>query len=267
MLTGMQNGAISFIETMDASSLSNITQSEFETEVEKAIQSLPVDPNDSTLRGAPISPLLKSAHSRNANEALHSTTSELTDTDSPTAITPLSYPDVARAFMVKGTESVEAVVSNPLGAIGKIFESFDRLQLATTDVNHEFYPAGLTPTSPPIGRAASIRSRRHYAPYTGGQQRPPIAANPLPSPSTNPHAAMYAADGMNPEEVTIEIDRQHELKRLASIEVRYSLVLSPDATLIRKNADTSEYLSSARDGGVGDGELNFDSSVRIETDA
>ncbi|KAK4700285.1 Rab5 GDP/GTP exchange factor, partial [Phenoliferia sp. Uapishka_3] len=44
------NGAISFIETMDASSLSSITKEEFENEVELAIQALPIDPSDSTSR-------------------------------------------------------------------------------------------------------------------------------------------------------------------------------------------------------------------------
>lgn len=49
------SGAIQFIETMDASSLSNITQAEFESNVEVAIQALPPSPSGAAAAAASAS--------------------------------------------------------------------------------------------------------------------------------------------------------------------------------------------------------------------
>lgn len=98
------SGAIAFIETMDSSSLSNITKEEFEDNVEKAIQDLP--PAAERVRG-------------------------LTDDDggaSEDAARPLTLPTspVARAgaSLIQRTGNLASeAVSKPLNAISRIFDN------------------------------------------------------------------------------------------------------------------------------------------------
>lgn len=44
---------------------------------------------------------------------------------------------------------------------------------------------------------------------------------PVGPPVENPHAGLYVSDRVSASDVTEEIDRQHEEKRLAAIEVRF----------------------------------------------
>ncbi|ORY35512.1 hypothetical protein BCR39DRAFT_563092 [Naematelia encephala] len=105
------SGAISFIETMDASSLSNISREEFERNVEDAIQELPPSPSATVSR--PI-----------ASEM--SPFSATTEGDEPAR--PLSFPslDNTRRFFQRTGTQVSDVVSRPLGAIGKIFDGIQK---------------------------------------------------------------------------------------------------------------------------------------------
>ena len=107
------SGAIAFIETMDASSLSAITQEEFEKNVEAAIQELP--PSPSTQMSRPL-------------------VTEM----SPFA--PLSLD--AKRFLLRTGGSMQEAVSKPLSAIGKILEN---IQEDDTKVQR---PRAVTPESP-----------------------------------------------------------------------------------------------------------------------
>ncbi|KAL7422556.1 hypothetical protein Q5752_003204 [Cryptotrichosporon argae] len=119
-------GAIQFIETMDASSLSSITQEEFEDCVERAIRDLPASP--SRVR-QPVLPLpLASPSGRGDGAAAERADPFVTaDGDEPAralAMTPaagLALEGTRRFFARTGTLAHEAV-SRPLGAIGKILD-------------------------------------------------------------------------------------------------------------------------------------------------
>ncbi|WVQ95022.1 hypothetical protein IAU59_002114 [Kwoniella sp. CBS 9459] len=114
------SGAIAFIETMDASSLSNITQAEFERNVEDAIQELPPSPSASTSRALPpadMSPFSAVASGEEAAKPLSLTT------------TVQAIDGTKRFFQRTGNLASEAV-SKPLNAIGKILEG---MQTASDD--------------------------------------------------------------------------------------------------------------------------------------
>ncbi|CAE6470703.1 unnamed protein product [Rhizoctonia solani] len=112
-------GAVSFIETMDHTSLSNITQEDFEKNVEQAIQALPPSPDPSSPATAP------------AVISSRSTASDLSQLSSATGSSSvgeesartLQLPQVAaiaedtRRFLERTGESL----SKPLNAIGRIF--------------------------------------------------------------------------------------------------------------------------------------------------
>jgi hypothetical protein len=107
-------GAIQFIETMDSSSLSNITQAEFEDSVSAAIADLPPSPT--------------SARRSLAHGHGHQGTSD----NSPSPFAPTTPgEEPARALNILGGldgstkrffQRTGEVVSKPLGAIGKILE-------------------------------------------------------------------------------------------------------------------------------------------------
>jgi hypothetical protein len=107
-------GAIRFIETMDSSSLSNITQAEFEDSVSAAIADLPPSPT--------------SARRSLAHSHGHQGTSD----NSPSPFAPTTPgEEPARALNILGgldgstkrfLQRTGEVVSKPLGAIGKILE-------------------------------------------------------------------------------------------------------------------------------------------------
>lgn len=194
---------------MDSGSLSNITQPEFETYVEKAIQNLPTDPTDTPLRGLPRTSGTSTPNpTSNANDLSHAT-----DIESPSLIQQpgVSLSEATKSFFLRSSNSVERAVSKPLGAIGKILEKFEEQQA-------------------PLDRQPSVLDpRRTYEPYTARRPTAPARSNSrssvrsgrsvASSRSTDPHAGLYVSDGMNAEEVIKEIDRQHELKRQAAIEV------------------------------------------------
>ncbi|GAA6021439.1 hypothetical protein JCM10207_004734 [Rhodosporidiobolus poonsookiae] len=139
------NAAISFIESLDASSLSNITQAEFETEVAAAVKKLaaeeppppvpPLERRPSAFEAAsqtsrPSSPT--SANPRRfptpSNDPTQLSSAE---TESASAVLPegaagsTSFPESTKQFLLRGTDSVEKAMSKPLGALAKIFEQFE----------------------------------------------------------------------------------------------------------------------------------------------
>lgn len=203
---------------MDASSLSNITQAEFENHVEQAILSLPVDPADSTMR-IPTGPIKTPGTS--TPEPAHSTSADLikaTDVESPASLLQpgLSFPDATKAFFQRSTDSVERVVSKPLDAIGRIFDQFENENI---------------PLTPPVrsnSNSSSLRhSRRSQKSYPGTQPRSDSFNFNQQDPRNNqpngravdPYAGLYVSDSMSADQVSTEIERHHEERRLAALEV------------------------------------------------
>ncbi|ELU43446.1 lipase [Rhizoctonia solani AG-1 IA] len=112
-------GAVSFIETMDHTSLSNITQEDFEKNVEQAIQALPPSPDPSS---PAIAPAVVSSRSTASDLSQLSSASGSSSIGEESART-LQLPQVAaiaedtRKFLERTGESL----SKPLNAIGRIF--------------------------------------------------------------------------------------------------------------------------------------------------
>ncbi|KAI8985546.1 hypothetical protein BD414DRAFT_488409 [Trametes punicea] len=111
-------GAVSFIETMDHSSLSNITQEEFERNVEDAIQSLPSTGAQTPERG--LTPGPESAGTAIPSRQAPASTSHAGEESAQ----PLSLPapaqslgEDARRFLQKTGDTI----SKPLNAISRIF--------------------------------------------------------------------------------------------------------------------------------------------------
>ncbi|TFK80324.1 hypothetical protein K466DRAFT_667720 [Polyporus arcularius HHB13444] len=106
-------GAVSFIETMDHSSLSNITQEEFERNVEEAIQSLPSTgsqtPERGVVSGSSTPPLFASSSTSHVGEESAQPLSL------PTPATSIS--EDARRLLQKTGDTI----SKPLNAISRIF--------------------------------------------------------------------------------------------------------------------------------------------------
>lgn len=285
-LTASQNGAISFIETMDASSLSNITQADFETNVAKAIESLHRNPQDPSNQlppspaihrfpgtnafGAPLqaSPLSPSTRIRSSpaivTQGNELTSSRLDELESPASLQrpELSFPD-ARAFFARSTDEVERIVSKPLGAIGRIFEQLEAL----TD-NAPMVLGGEGPRDDAGGspaRPASLRSRSSYRAYqrplplnlsSHAQDPNNVLRDPTPAsagfqqstfvqqrPRTRSRSgSSHSTAALEVERVTEEIDRQHELQRLASIDVRPLLTPALASDQADSRTDAEEHL-------------------------
>ncbi|KLT38332.1 hypothetical protein CC85DRAFT_331699 [Cutaneotrichosporon oleaginosum] len=109
-------GAIAFIETMDASSLSNITQEEFENKVERAIQELPESPSSPRARAAlptnDMSPFATSPGEEQAQQlALPASAAAL---------------DGTKRFFQRTGDAAKEAVSRPLSAISKILENMQQ---------------------------------------------------------------------------------------------------------------------------------------------
>lgn len=136
------NAAISFIETMDGSSLSNITQQQFEQNVEEAIRALPSDDDQQELPPAqkekdpsqsqpvqgssratasvsqsvpnsPTKPMNEKRSSYQAEASLHAAQQGPPRSQSPAEAT--------RDFFIRSSDNLQKTVSKPLQALGKIF--------------------------------------------------------------------------------------------------------------------------------------------------
>ncbi|KAI6113007.1 hypothetical protein F5141DRAFT_1188210 [Pisolithus sp. B1] len=113
-------GAVQFIETMDHTSLSNITQEEFEHNVEAAIRSLPPSlPSSPTSPASSLSPsMLASTRSSHAGEE----SAQPLTIRTPSQAHAQSLSEDARRLLQKTGDAV----SKPLNAISRIFnEAFD----------------------------------------------------------------------------------------------------------------------------------------------
>lgn len=207
---------------MDASHLSHITQSEFESNVEKAIQSLPVDPEDTSLRqlrtpeGNRVT--FTPDRSRSGTPVPEEDASLLSQPN-------LSFPSSTKAFLLRSTDSVERIVSKPLNALGRIFDQFDTPPIslprsdtvvpeatlsASSSRARRARPAGLHIPQPQSGRPRSLLG----PPTPSGEDGRVVGAG---------DRGLYVSDGVAPDQVSREIDRLHEEKRAASLETLQSV--------------------------------------------
>ncbi|KAF8651601.1 hypothetical protein AX16_004691 [Volvariella volvacea WC 439] len=149
-------GAVSFIETMDHTSLSNITQEEFEKNVEEAIQSLP-DSSPMLPHATPIKILPSTPYTKPTNASASLLPSSITGVSGPNTpqasappsprageepATPLSLPapslseDAKRLLQKTGD-----TISKPLNAIGRIFsEALDGAENKLNSLPGPFSP-------------------------------------------------------------------------------------------------------------------------------
>ncbi|SNX87449.1 related to VPS9 (involved in vacuole trafficking) [Melanopsichium pennsylvanicum] len=129
-------GAIAFIETMDYTSLSNITQEEFEMCFEEAVSALP-EPESSAQTEACLlapssTPPPRGAHSPNGNPPQHQRSVSASSVSAPAGageeaakalpFTPMaaSLADDTRAFFLRTGEAARTGLSRPMGALGRL---------------------------------------------------------------------------------------------------------------------------------------------------
>ncbi|KAH9852622.1 hypothetical protein C2E23DRAFT_885385 [Lenzites betulinus] len=206
-------GAVSFIETMDHTSLSNITQEEFERNVEDAIQSLPSTGTQTPERGfvTGVDPTGMATPPR-----LTSAPASHTGEESAQPLS-LSTPgqtlgEDARRFLQKTGDAV----SKPLSAISRIFNEvldgaedtlsylpgpFAPLELGREQQQqqlyaqdgHSAYPHGYPQGNPqtPMGAGAEGQS---YQPPLQPPYKPRVRR---PSPQPSPHASVRSASSAN----------------------------------------------------------------------
>jgi len=118
-------GAVSFIETMDHTALSNITREEFERNVEDAIQSLPSTPHTPT----PMSPVSTPPRSRPVSRPPTPLSSMHVGEESAE---PLSMPTPGQTLSEDARRLLQKTgntISKPLNALGRIFsEALDNAE-------------------------------------------------------------------------------------------------------------------------------------------
>ena len=131
-------GAIAFIETMDYTSLSNITQEEFEKRVEEAVSSLPEpEPSasasaaEANLLAPPTTPPPRGAQPPHGNPQ-HQRSVSANSMSAPSGpgeeaakalpFTPMaaSLADDTRAFFLRTGEAARTGLSRPMGALGRL---------------------------------------------------------------------------------------------------------------------------------------------------
>ncbi|KIK94524.1 hypothetical protein PAXRUDRAFT_782707, partial [Paxillus rubicundulus Ve08.2h10] len=180
-------GAVQYIETMDHTSMSNITQEEFERNVELAIQTLPPSwpssPTSSTSSHNPsIKPLLPSPHA--GEESAQPLTLSV-----PSQAQPQSISEDARRLLQKTGDAV----SKPLGAISRIFsEALDEKMtylpgpFAPFELGRERAQEGVRTSSAPGNREDSDQASIQ-TPYK------PRVRRPSPAPPS-PNGASFVSE-------------------------------------------------------------------------
>ncbi|KAI9440627.1 hypothetical protein H4582DRAFT_2212053 [Lactarius indigo] len=180
-------GAVSFIETMDHTSLSGITQEEFEKNVEAAIQTLPssrsqspplpssssssgssspsVNPNLSAVNRPPANPIPVPSPAPSLRQSLHA---------GEEPATPLALPSIdARRLLQRTGDSL----SKPLSAIGRIFS--EALDGAEEAIVSQFTPPQTPATT--LLKSSVQDPSVPQAPYKPWVRR----TSPSPSPSVS----------------------------------------------------------------------------------
>ncbi|KAG8834952.1 hypothetical protein FRC17_006255 [Serendipita sp. 399] len=181
-------GAVSFIETMDHSSLSNITQEEFERNVEEAIQTLPpspritpATPSTDPIQVYPEPPKTPSAAPAPGEESANALQLP----------TPASVAEDTKKFLQRTGEFAQQTISKPLNAIGKLLtEALDGIE---DDSTHRRGDSGQWNHPDRISQyAQDARTPQRNAPVPIMQAPYKARVRPAastPSPSTTPSTA------------------------------------------------------------------------------
>ncbi|KAG6811885.1 hypothetical protein H0H92_005411 [Tricholoma furcatifolium] len=197
-------GAVSFIETMDHTSLSNITQEEFERNVEEAIQTLPHSEASSPVVSQ--APSIRSGTPPSLSSHVGEESAQPLAMSTPTQ----SISDDAKRLLQKTGDTI----SKPLNAIGRIFS--DALDGAEklSNMPGPFAPFELgrdqrqqTPAPPPVprwshpqndGRSSSPGAQVPQTPYSAGSEgmnSPPLQTPYKPRVRRAPSSASPAGPG------------------------------------------------------------------------
>lgn len=199
-------GAVSFIETMDHTSLSGITQEEFEKNVEVAIQALPpsrsqspalpssssssssslhlVNPNLATVNRPPANPIPVPSPAPSTRQSLHA---------GEEPATPLALPSIdARRILQRTGDSL----SKPLSAIGRIFS--EALDGAEEVLVSQFTPPQ-TPATTLLKSSAQDPSVPQ-APYKPWVRR----TSPSPSPSAARPPVLHPPPDETPQRLSAQ---------------------------------------------------------------
>lgn len=280
-----QNAAISFIESLDASSLSNITQQEFESKVAAAVKQLaseepppPPPPHDLPTPSRSSTPSTRppvrdatatSSDLIQPSEAASASLLAPTGEGGVAPATPqnLSFPETMKQSLIRGTDSVERAMSKPLGALARVFAQLEETANELTGQTPpptpgivRAPPAPLPPTPsvehPQAGYPGSQRphpSKRRS--YHASLSRPPLPPLPPSSGSLQtaappPDLSMYAAPDVSDDVVLREIDRQHEEARMAQLETLQSIFPEAEREVLEMVSSGSRYVSAVVGGNL-----------------
>ncbi|KAK7060943.1 hypothetical protein VNI00_000676 [Paramarasmius palmivorus] len=141
-------GAVSFIETMDHTSLSSITQEEFERNVEDAIQALPASEQSSPYLSSSSSSNASSIQPPTRSSSLFSPTSSHAGEESAQPLSLPAPPPTNPAQLLgedarKLLQKTGDTISKPLNALSRIFnEALDSLEANTSSNSGRTTPTG-----------------------------------------------------------------------------------------------------------------------------
>ncbi|KAG6888872.1 hypothetical protein C0992_007268 [Termitomyces sp. T32_za158] len=178
-------GAVSFIETMDHTSLSNISQEEFEQNVEDAIQGLPQSETSSPVSQAPATQTLQSP------PPLHPTS--IAGDAQPLAMsTPVhSLSGDARRLLQRTGDTI----SRPLNAIGRIFsDALDGADSKLAYIPGPFAPFELGREGREQGAAAGAGAGAASVGYSEGDGRG--RGYQVPQTASAPTTTMSMSEGV-----------------------------------------------------------------------
>ena len=260
------NGAISFVETMDSSSLSGMSQEDFESAVEKAIASLP--PEEEATQAAQAQHILpdkseqfvtvtpvSSAPSRRQEDVNLLQAPGYADPPVPRSASPA---EATKDFLVRSSDNLQKTVSKPLQALSRIFTEMGSDADVIAGIPRDgqsSQPSSSTQTWPrrrpsqsSMTTPTSPYKRRGYAPaYINNI--PQVSANRQQPPQTQSsdrraiyQAADYLDDSVSAEEVQEEADRSYKASFSAKIDTLASIF--PD---IEKETLEIVLLSSGED--------------------
>lgn len=247
------NGAISFVETLAGSSLSNITEEEFATNVERAIAALPAETaGRSSEEFADHGRSERGQHSASSSRAAtpHGPATE-DEASSPSLLSAprfgpvrsVSPAEATRDFFARSTDNLSKTVSKPLQALGKIFNEMG----SETDLiagvpahgaPHTAQSGGQQPghgapypglVRAPVrqrsgGSTRSVTSPRGRRGYSTSQDQQTVTVPPSGTPSRPGfNEADYVDDSMSPEQVQAQAERNHQTSSNAKIDTLVSI--------------------------------------------
>ncbi|KAF9266992.1 hypothetical protein L218DRAFT_857351 [Marasmius fiardii PR-910] len=164
-------GAVSFIETMDHTSLSSITHEEFERNVENAIQNLPPSETSSPYLSPSVNPPPRSSSlASSASSSSHVGEESAQPLSLPAPPPPPGQPSPAQMIGEDARRLLQKTgdtISKPLNAISRIFnEALDTLEASTTT-----NPSGrVTPTQGTSGGRLASYLPGPFAPFELGKE-------------------------------------------------------------------------------------------------